>query len=120
MSIGARMVRARSDLDAGLRFTLRERVRRRLMLLPLPEDAGEGIGEGRALAHGFIAEEALRGVQVTVDGFMDGGRATVTGVVDSVMYPGTSSFERFEYPSRLPAAVQRRMAEVAARLHRPE
>jgi biotin carboxylase len=44
------------------------------------------------------------------------GRATIMGVVDSVMYPGTISFQRFEYPSRLPGAVQKRMHDIAARL----
>jgi len=58
----------------------------------------------------------LRGDQVTVDGFVENGRATIMGVVDSVMYPGTMSFRRFDLPSRLPDRVQARMAELAARL----
>lgn len=40
------------------------------------------------------------------------------GVVDSVMFPGTLAFERFEYPSTLAPAVQQRMAETASRVMR--
>ena len=36
---------------------------------------------------------------------------TVIGVTDSIFYPGTASFERFEYPSSLPPA---RLAELGA------
>jgi hypothetical protein len=41
---------------------------------------------------------------------------TVVGVTDSVKYPGTISFERFEYPSALPEDRQAELADVAARL----
>lgn len=65
----------------------------------------------------FIAEEVLRGdQQVTVEGFVDEGRVEVMGIVDSVMYPDTISFQRFEYPSRLPEPVQARMRAITARI----
>lgn len=64
----------------------------------------------------FIAEGLLRGAQVTLEGYCVDGEVTVLGVVDSHMYPGTTSFQRFEYPSRLDAAVQQRMADVTRRL----
>ena len=65
----------------------------------------------------FIAEEVLRGdAQVTVEGFVDEGRIEVMGVVDSIMYPGTRSFQRFEYPSRLPHDLQTRMRAIAQRI----
>ncbi|MDE1977547.1 MAG: ATP-grasp domain-containing protein, partial [Elusimicrobia bacterium] len=67
-------------------------------------------------ANYFIAEEVLRGAQVTVEGFAHRGRLEIMGVVDSVMYPGTLSFERFEYPSRLPLPIQERMESLALRL----
>jgi hypothetical protein len=66
----------------------------------------------------FIGEELLEGSQVTVDGFAFDGAVETLGVVDSVMFPGTSTFERFEYPSRLPPAVQARIEELARRLVR--
>jgi biotin carboxylase len=57
----------------------------------------------------LVGEELVPGVQVTIDGFADRGEVTVLGAVDSVMYPHTQAFERFEYPSRLPEDVQARM-----------
>ncbi len=60
--------------------------------------------------HGWIAEAVLTGTPLTVEGYVHAGRVTIVGVTDSVMYEGTLSFERFEYPSRLPAG---RVAEVS-------
>jgi hypothetical protein len=39
-------------------------------------------------------------------------------VTDSVKYPGTFSFERFEYPSRLPEERQTELSDIAARVLR--
>lgn len=64
----------------------------------------------------LVGEELSEGMQVTLDGFVDRGAVTVLGIVDSVMYPGTNAFERFDYPSRLPLAVQARMHEMAGKL----
>jgi biotin carboxylase len=71
--------------------------------------AGTSIGTRR-----LIAEGLLKGKQVTVEGYVHGGRANVFGVVDSIMFPGTLAFSRFDYPSDLPPSVQARMAEIAA------
>ena len=68
-------------------------------------------GGVRGRAHGFLAEELLDGLEVTLEGYVHRGRVTTIGVTDSVMYPGTISFERFEYPSRLP---EERLAELAS------
>ena len=62
----------------------------------------------------LIAEGLLKGEQVTVEGYAQGGKATIFGVVDSVMFPGTLAFSRFDYPSHLPEGVQTRMGEIAA------
>ena len=66
--------------------------------------------------HGFLAEELLFGDEVTLEGYVHGGRATTIGVTDSVKYPGTLSFERFEYPTALPLERQAELSEVAARV----
>jgi biotin carboxylase len=63
----------------------------------------------------LLAESLLGGVQVSLEGYVFGGRVRILGIVDSVMYPGTNSFKRFEYPSRLEPSVLRRMEETAAR-----
>ena len=73
--------------------------------------AGVSIGTQR-----LIAEGLLKGEQVTVEGYVHGGVATVFGVVDSIMFPGTLAFSRFDYPSSLPDGVQARMAEIATTL----
>jgi biotin carboxylase len=73
--------------------------------------AGATIGTKR-----LIAEGLLKGEQVTVEGYVYGGKAGIFGVVDSVMFPGTLVFSRFDYPSSLPNDVQARMGEMAARV----
>ena len=66
--------------------------------------------------HGFIAEELLSGDEVTLEGYVHGGRVTTIGVTDSVKYPGTFSFERFDYPSSLSEKCQDELADVACRV----
>lgn len=73
----------------------------------------------------FIAEGCVDGaLQVCVDGYAHNGKVNILGTVDSVMYPGTSAFMRFEYPSRLNAdqigqleAVARRAVEAIGFTH---
>ena len=66
--------------------------------------------------HGFIVEELLSGEEVTLEGFVSQGRVTTIGVTDSVKYPGTLSFERFEYPSSLSQERQAELSDVAERV----
>jgi biotin carboxylase len=65
---------------------------------------------------GLLAEEVLTGAEVTLEGYVHRGRVTTIGVTDSLMYPGTNSFERFEYPSRLSDERWDELHDVAARL----
>ena len=67
-------------------------------------------------AHHLIAETPLSGQEVNVDGFVSDGEVTFLGLCDAVMFPGTDQFERFVYPSRVPAPVQERMRALAERL----
>jgi hypothetical protein len=64
-------------------------------------------------ARAFLAEELLSGSQATVEGWVEGGRARVLGVVDTLFHPGSTSFAGFHYPSHLSPAVQERMGRVA-------
>jgi biotin carboxylase len=73
-------------------------------------------GASSDLAHGFLAEELLSGLEVTLEGYVHDGRATTIGVTDSVKYPGRLSFERFEYPTRLSEEKQEELSDVAARV----
>lgn len=60
-----------------------------------------------------IAEEESAGSQHTLEGYVHRGAVHSYGVVDSLHYPATSSFERYAYPSQLSDDVQARMHEAA-------
>jgi hypothetical protein len=68
------------------------------------------------VAHGFIVEELLFGAEVTLEGYTHGRQVTTIGITDSVKYPGTLSFERFEYPTALSEERQAELADVADRV----
>ena len=65
-----------------------------------------------------IAEEAVSGQLCTVEGYRQGEDVVVYGAFDSVPYPGTPSFLRFEYPSRVPDHLQSRMRDISERIIR--
>jgi ATP-grasp domain len=73
-------------------------------------------GLPREAAHGFLAEKLLTGLEVTLEGYVYRGRLTTIGVTDSLKYPGTNSFERFEYPTCLDAERRAELADVARRV----
>jgi biotin carboxylase len=66
--------------------------------------------------YSMVCEEVARGRQVTANGYAREGRVTMLGTVDSVMYPGTDQFQRFQYPSALPAQDLARVDELAVKL----
>lgn len=88
-----------------------------------PDDYMAGYARIAALAglhpdavRGFLAEELLAGDEVTLEGYVHEGEVVTVGVTDSVKYPGTNSFERFEYPSALPAERLAELDDVVARV----
>jgi ATP-grasp domain len=64
----------------------------------------------------MIAEEIVPGRQVTVNGYVRAGKVRLLGTVDSVMYPQTDQFQRFQYPSTLAPEHLARLDEVAIRV----
>ena len=64
----------------------------------------------------LVCEGIARGPQVTANGFARDGKVTMLGTIDSVMYPGTDQFQRFQYPSSLPAEQLRRVDALAVKL----
>ncbi len=74
------------------------------------------LGQGGPDPGCFLAEGLLAGAQATLEGWVDAEGVHVLGVADSILHPGTGAFARFEAPSRLPAPVQARMADLARRL----
>ncbi|MET4924295.1 ATP-grasp domain-containing protein [Streptomyces sp. PSRA5] len=63
-----------------------------------------------------LAEEAMSGIQVAVEGYAHEGEVTVYGVLDSINYPDSSSFLRHQYPSTLPEPVLRQLRDVTERV----
>ncbi|MFI7673696.1 acetyl-CoA carboxylase biotin carboxylase subunit family protein [Actinophytocola sp. NPDC049390] len=63
-----------------------------------------------------LAEQAMTGERAAVEGYCHGGEVVVHGVLDSLVYPGVSSFLRHQYPSRLPSSMVRRLTDVSTRV----
>ena len=61
----------------------------------------------------LLAEELMSGQQVTLEGYAYNGKIKIMGITDSIMYPGTISFKRFEFPSSIPSSIQKRMAGIS-------
>lgn len=114
-SVLARRVESLAQLQTLLDFSPLERLILGRLVRPfddlMPLYTSFDIG-----ARAMIAEELLEGEQVNIDGYVFNGKVTVLGVVDEVMYPGTQAFMRFEYPSRLPVCVQKRMLMLTEKL----
>jgi len=68
--------------------------------------------------HYCIAEEIIGGRQCTIEGYAYDNQVTPTGIVDSIRYPQVLSFFRYQYPSRLPRRVQRRMEKITDKIMR--
>jgi biotin carboxylase len=60
-----------------------------------------------------IAEGMASGDLHTVEGYVYDGEVYVHGVIDSINYPDSSSFFRYQYPSSLPNHIQQRMIEAS-------
>lgn len=107
-SINANRVETSEELQQTLRScALLER-----FIKPL-NDLLSAFTDYQLCASHLLAESLLEGVQVSLEGYVFQGKVHVIGIVDAVMYPGTISFQRFVYPSRLSADVQHRMARIA-------
>jgi len=63
-----------------------------------------------------VAEEAIPGRQLTVEGYRHRGQVVIYGVIDSVCYENSPSFQRYQYPSALGADVRRRLVDISIRV----
>jgi biotin carboxylase len=114
-SVLAREVANRDALIAHTRFGRRELFVIRRLVEPFERVCRARLPQAGS-AHRMLLEAPVQGAaQFNLDGYVLAGRARAVGVVDAVMYPGTQAFMRWEAPSRLPAAVQRRALDVAQR-----
>lgn len=67
-------------------------------------------------AKACLAEEAVGGHQVTLEGFSFAGRVHVYGIIDSIRYPHSSSFLRYQHPADLPKSTSRQLVRCAKRV----
>ena len=105
------------SIDDLRRFVADPGVRAHLEVFVRPFNQLLQLHGGFALDGSYlIAEEVLSGDQVTFEGFVFRGRTFLVGIVDSIMYEGTISFERFEYPSHVDDATSERIRSVVERL----
>ena len=116
-SVLARRVDSAGDLQAHLTFHPWERHIIKRLVRPF-DDLMRECGDFTVSAENMLGEAVLDGMQINVDGWMDRGACRFFGIVDAVMYPGTTAFQRFEYPTRLPAAAQRSAYAMAERTMR--
>jgi hypothetical protein len=64
----------------------------------------------------MLVESLMEGRQINVDGYVHDGRIHLLGVTDELMYPGTISFLRFEFPARVDDALAQRVQDATARV----
>jgi hypothetical protein len=113
-SVLAQVVRSREELQAFTRFGAYELWVIKHLVRPF-EEVCDKLLPHAGTAHSMMLEEPVRGAQYSLDGVVFEGQVKPLGVVDSIMYPGTQAFMRFDYPSRLPASAQAQALDVATK-----
>jgi hypothetical protein len=115
-SVLARRAEDADQLCAQTQFSWRERWLIRQLTEPFERVCLQRLPQAGS-AYRMLLEEAVspQTPQYNLDGWVQDGRVHALGVVDAIMYPGTQAFMRWEHPSRLAAAVQRRALDVAQR-----
>jgi biotin carboxylase len=116
-SVLARQVRSQADLHEHTRFGWRELWVIRRLVEPFDRVARRLLPEA-GTAHRMMLEEPMRAPQYNLDGYVVDGEVHALGFVDSIMYPGTQAFMRFELPSRLDDSVRAQALDVARRFLR--
>lgn len=113
-SIGAHIV---NNADDFLSVIDKPSEQERSFVRPLDQLCERYLGTS-GYSDSIIGEELLEGAQCTIEGFVINHIIHIIGIIDSIMFPNTISFSRFEYPSRLPGAIQERMSGIARRFIR--
>jgi hypothetical protein len=65
-----------------------------------------------------LVEQALDGLQYTLEGLVFNNRFQFFGVTDSYMFENTISFSRFEFPTKLPKPIVSRMQKISKKFLR--
>ena len=116
-SVLAKVVQSQEELHQFTRFGAYELWVIKRLVEPFERIAKKLLPQA-GTAHSMILEEpasAPTAQQYSLDGIAFKGDIKPLGVVDSIMYPGTQAFMRFDYPSRLPQNIQDRALDVATK-----
>lgn len=116
-SVLAKHVNNQAELHAHTRFSWSERWVIKHLVEPFERIARQRLPTASS-AHRLMWEAPAKAAQFNLDGYVFNGQAQLIGVVDSIMYPGTQAFMRFDYPSQLPTTVQARALDIAARFYK--
>jgi hypothetical protein len=99
-SVLAREVANREQLHAHTRFGWWELWVIRHLVEPFERVMRARIPQATT-AHRLMLETPIRAKQYNLDGYMFQGKLHTIGCVDSIMYPGTQAFMRFDFPGKL-------------------
>lgn len=113
-SVLARTVRSHAEFTAMTRFGGWELWVIRHLVEPFERIVTQRLPEAGS-AHRLMLETPASGQQYNLDGYVFGGEVRPLGFVESVMYPGTQCFMRFEYPCALPDEARAQAIDVARR-----
>jgi hypothetical protein len=113
-SVLTKVVRSREELHHFTRFGMYELMVIKRLVEPF-ERVAKRLLPRAGTAHSMMLETPVNAPQYSLDGIFFNGSAKPLGVVDSIMYPGTQAFMRFDYPSRLDPQVQARAMDVATK-----
>ena len=113
-SVLARTVASHADLHTHTRFGAWELWVIRHLVEPFERVARQRLPDAGS-AHRLMVEEPIHCRQYNLDGYVWNGAVREIGFVDSIMYPGTQCFMRFDVPSRLQNPVRARALDVAQR-----
>ncbi len=113
-SVLARVVHDREELMALTRFGFWERWVIRHLIEPFERVVKARLPEAGS-ARRMLLEQPVNALQYNLDGYVFAGELRPLGFVESVMYPGTQAFMRFDYPCRLSEAGRDKALDVARR-----
>jgi Carbamoyl-phosphate synthase L chain, ATP binding domain len=116
-SVLAKIVQSQEELHQFTRFGSYELWVIKRLVEPFERIAKKLLPQA-GTAHSMILEEPANSAnaqQYSLDGIAFKGDIQPLGVVDSVMYPGTQAFMRFDYPSKLSQTIQDRALDVATK-----
>ena len=113
-SVLARVVHDREELMALTRFGFWELWVIRHLVEPFERVVKVRLPEAGS-AHRMLLEQPVNALQYNLDGYVFAGELRPLGFVESVMYPGTQAFMRFDYPCRLSEPGRDKALDVARR-----